>query len=442
MNAFVKIAQTLHLAKLAPLLTLLYGLLLAQMPVFGAVWPVTARWDQAAELRYSQWVEDHFHSEFFYRDTPYELIATDCADAAYGMRMVFAFENNLPYAIRQPGDAARLITQASSRFDHLPAGLIRFRAFMNWIMSITNTATLVRDTYPVSIERGQIRPGIIYLTSRTHAMQIVSLTQSGVIRYLESTAPREVRPMRSMLGFPHQVPADPRAGANSDGFRRFKTPQDYGKSERLLPGYGDEQFEQARRFGRETLPFYEWMQTRLAIEPEEPRQLARRSMFAICELTYDRASAVDEAQEVLLELRQQGRRCMNAAEFDEHSTPTRDRLLMRAFEHLQQLPERPDWPTVGGRYRGFVEALAGRLAADQLEQIRPELLSWCDVGKIDGGPGRPMDLVELQTLLREGRLVSDPNASIARRWGIAAVDSEQSGIRNQKRASQQCRAPG
>ena len=408
-------------------------------PVRAAVWNVTAQWDEAAEQHYSEWVEQNFHSEFFYRGTPYELIETDCADAAYGMRLVYAFENNLPFTIRQPDDPTRFITQATHRFDHLPAGVVRFRAFLNWIMSITSTATLVHDTYPVRIDRKQIRPGIIYLTWRTHAMQVVALSPTGVIRYLESTAPRAIRPMRAMFGFPHQVPADPRARRHGDGFRRFKTPQDYGRPERLLPGYGIEQFEQAIALQRETLPFHAWLQSQLATEPEPARQLARRSLFALCELAYDRASAVDEAQELLAELRLRGRRCMNANEADEHSTPIRDRLLKRAFEHLQQVPERPDWPAAQGRFRNFVDALTGRLTNEQLQLLRPELLEWCDVGKIDGGPGRPMDLLELQTLLREDRLIADPNAPIAQRWGIADTPAPVNGRRARTWSASSCR---
>lgn len=385
----------------------------------AAVWKVTQQWSDDAERRYAEWVEKNFHDEFYYRGTPYEDIATDCADAAYGMRLAFAYENGLPFAIRDPEGSGRLITQATNRFDHLPAGITRLRGFMNWIMAITGTASLVHDTYPVQINREQIRPGIIYLTWRTHAMQIVSVRPSGVIRYLESTAPRAIRPMRSMLGFPHQVPADPRASVRGDGFRRFKQPQDYGKPERLLTGYGEEQFEQAKALQRETLPFYEWVQTRLATAPEELAQRARRTMFAVCELTYDRANAIDEAQELLKTLRHGGRRCMSPAQADEHSTPTRDRLLKRAFEHLQQLPQRPDWETVSGRYRGFVDLMTGRSDAAETARLRAELLAWCDVGKLDGGPGRPMDLLEVQELARADRLVSDPHASAPERWGLA-----------------------
>lgn len=403
----------------------------------AAVWSTNAQWNDDAEQRYSHWVEQNFNDEFFYRGTPYEDIATDCADAAYGMRMVFAFENRLPFVIRDPADPSRLLSQATNRFDHLPAGLPRFRAFMDWVMVNTGTASLVHDTYPVRLEREQIRPGIIYLTWRIHAMQVVSLLPSGVIRYLESTAPRAIRPMRSMLGFPHQVPADPRARRNGDGFRRFKWPQHYGRAEQHLPGYGSEQFEQARLMQRETLPYYEWVQARLALEPEAPGPLARRTLFAVCELTYDRASAIDEAQVLLAELRHSGRRCMSPSQYDEHSTPTRDALLGRAFEHMNRLPQRADWPTVQGRYRRFVDLLTGRLNDEESARVRPELLNWCNVGKLDGGPGRPMDLLEVQTLARGQRLVSDPHAAPAERWGLGgdAGNGPATGGRNDGPAS-------
>lgn len=396
-------------------------LLTPASPSRAAVWSVVAQWDEAAERRYSEWVANRFDPEFFYRDTPFENIATDCADAAYGMRMAFAYEHGLPFVIRDPMSPGRLLSQATSRFDHLPAGLPRVRAFMEWVMLHTGTASLARDTYPVRIDREQIRPGIVFLTWRTHAMQVVALQPTGVIRYLESTAPRAIRPMRAHLGFPQQVPADPRSPAGGDGFRRFRWPGHYGRPDRLLPGWGDEQFEQARALGRETLAFHDWLQSRLALEPEPPEQRARRTLFTLCELAYDRANAIDEAQVLRAELRRAGRACMTAAEFDEHSTPVRDALLARAFEHVDRLPERADWAAAGGRYRRFVDLLTGRGSADAAG-VRAELLDWCDVGALDGGPGRPMDLVELRALVRAGRLVSDPQVSPAARWGLEDPD--------------------
>ncbi|MFM1989489.1 MAG: hypothetical protein RJA99_2446 [Pseudomonadota bacterium] len=392
-------------------------------PAAAAVWTVTGRWDEAAERRYADWVERRFDERFFYDGSPFGDIATDCADAAYGMRMAFAYEHRLPFVIRDPASPGRLLSQATSRFDHVPGGLPRVRAFMEWVMLHTGTASLARDTYPVRIDREQIRPGVVFLTWGTHAMQVVSLRPTGVIRYLESTAPRAIRPMRAHLGFPQQVPADPRAPDGGDGFRRFRWPEHHDRPDRLLPGWGDEQFERARALGRETLAFHDWVQSRLALEPEPPAQRARRTLFTLCELAYDRANAVDEAQWLRAELRRTGRACLTAAESDEHSTPVRDALLARAFEHVDRLPERADWPEAAGRYRRFVDLLTGHGGGDaDAAAVRAEFLDWCDVGRLDGGPGRPMDLVELRALVRAGRLVADPQASAAARWGLEAPD--------------------
>jgi hypothetical protein len=222
--------------------------------------------------------------------------------------------------------------------------------------------------------------------------------------------------MRSIVGFPHQVPADPRAPSNSDGFRRFKTPADYARRVSDLPGYSVEQFAKARELRREALPFYEWVQSRLALEPEPLESLAHRSMFSICAMAYDRASAVDEALVLQAQLRQQGR-SMTALEINEHSTPTRDQLLLRAMEHLPTLVAREDWSRLSTKYRGFVELMVGRLPVPLQASVRAELLGWCELSKVDGGPIRSMDLQQLQSALKLGRLSSSPQASRAQRWG-------------------------
>jgi hypothetical protein len=318
-----------------------FGMLSALNTAQAAVWPVRAQWNAAVEVEYSNWVQRNFHAEFFFENTPYAEIETDCADAAYGMRMVFAFEHGLPFTIRDPQKTRHLISEQTTRFDRYPEGLPRFLAFMDWIMSITSTATLAHDTYPVQINREQIRPGIIYLTWHAHAMQIVSVRKSGTIQYLASTTPRAIRPMRSSIGYPLYVPADPKARRFGDGFRRFKQPGDFGRPDETLQGYSTEQFQQAQAMNRELLPFYEWVQKRLALESESTGIKVKRAMVAVCEMAWDRGNAIAEAQAVLQRMHQRGRSCMSPAEYEEHSTPGRDRQLLRAFEHLEKLSSEP-----------------------------------------------------------------------------------------------------
>jgi hypothetical protein len=397
---------------------LLFGLFWMLNTAQAAVWPIRAQWDSTTEQAYSSWVQKNFHSEFFFANTPYAEIETDCADAAYGMRMVFAFEHGLPFTIRDPRNARQLISEQTSRFDRYPEGLPRFLAFMDWIMSITSTATLVNDTYPIKIDREQIRPGIIYLTWHTHAMQVVRVRDTGVIRYLASTTPRANRPMRSTIGYPLYVPGDPKARRYGDGFRRFKQPADYGRPDDLLEGYSIEQFQQAEAMNRELLPYYEWVQQRLALVSEPTWINVRRAMISVCEMAWDRGNAVAEAQKLLIRNRQRGRACMSAAEYEEHSTPGRDRQLWRAFEHLEKISSAPRELNEGMLFRDYADHIFSRLAEVQARELDKGLLEWCDIGSVDGGPGRAMNITELYGQLKSGRLQADPHANPRQRWGL------------------------
>ncbi len=305
----------------------------------AAAWPVRAPWDAAMEQTYSSWVQKNFHADFFFADTPYAEPETDGADAAYGMRMVFTYEQGLPFTIRDPRSPRQLISE-------------------------------------------QIRPDIIYLTWHTHAMQVVAVRQTGVIRYLASTTPRANRPMRSTIGYPLDVPGDPKSRRFSDGFRRFKQPADYTRPNDFLEGYSIEQFQQAEVMNRELLPYYEWVQKRLAL-------------IAVCEMAWDRGNAVAEAQKLLTRIRQRGRPCMSTTEYEEHSTPGRDRQLSRAFEHLGKISSEPRELNEGLRFRDYADHIFARLPEARARELDQSLLEWCDIGSVDGGPQRAMSMTEL-----------------------------------------------
>ena len=52
--------------------------------------------------------------------SPYYGISTDCADTAYALRAIFAFENKLPFAITNPSGnrgASLSLNNKSKKFD-------------------------------------------------------------------------------------------------------------------------------------------------------------------------------------------------------------------------------------------------------------------------------------------------------------------------------------
>jgi hypothetical protein len=162
------------------------------------------------------------------------------------------------------------------------------------------------------------------------------------------------------------------------------------------------------------------VEVRLALTDESPSQRARRQLFTLCQMAWDRATVIDEAQQALVAMRRAKRRCMSAADHDAYDTTGRDDALRRAFERTVAHAESAQWAQVDGRFRDFVELMLGRLPEADASRVGPELMRWCDVNRVDGGPGQPMHLAELHALSREGRLVPDPHALPAQRWGLTA----------------------
>jgi hypothetical protein len=394
--------------------------LLLPGPGFAAVWPIERHWSEAEEQRYGQWLADHVDAAIFYDDSPYAPFATDCADSVYAMRMIYAYENRLPFVIADPARSGHLLSQDTARFDHLPAGRRRFRAFLEWIANLTSTSTLANDTYPIAINRAEVRPGVLFLAWHTHAIQIVGVLPTGVLRYLESTSPRAVRVLTTIHGLPLHVPADPQSRRHGDGYRRFKWPEHYGRPEAGLPGFSTEQFALARQLDRDPFAFQEWVRQRLAYTEEHPTGRAHRHMMTLCQMAWERATTIDAAQAILHDQRRRGQRCMGNTNWHAYSTPGRDRGLRRAFDGTLALMARPDWPEVSGKMRRFYTLMADALPPEQVDEVSREFLAWCDIDRVDGGPGRPMHLAELNQLSQLGSLVADPNASVAQRWGLRA----------------------
>lgn len=398
--------------KLARTFLFSLGLLVSQA-AYCAVWETENQWSDDYDIKFSEWVKKDFNQEIFYLKGPYKEIATDCADASYGMRMIFAFENKLPFAIRNITDSRKLITNEINKFDHIADPLMRFRAFMDWIMDITDTGTLSFDSYPVEISRQFIVPGVIYLATRTHSYQVVDLSQSGITTLQYSTTPRAVRTLSRIDTYPHYVPGTFKQRKYADGFRSFKRPEQYELPETQLPGYSIEQFKKSEEVEAMPTEFYDWVVRKLQVVSETLEDKTYRYLVALCYVTWDRAEAVYDAQNYLKRI---GNRCMNASEYDQHSTPGRDKKLKAYFEQLFSLARHSQWNSTSGRYKDFVDLI---LSQDSKKNpVEYDLIQFCDVNRQVGGPGRPMSLYEVYQLIKADKLVSDPNANLRQRWGL------------------------
>ncbi|MBL7672465.1 MAG: hypothetical protein JNM39_18450 [Bdellovibrionaceae bacterium] len=372
------------------------GLVLFQTAAKAAVWKSEKQWSVETENEYSKWVTENWKADIFVdqKSLLYQ-IATDCADASYDMRALFAYTHKLPFR-------AGAFTNEMREFDHIRNEDQRFREFIVKMNSQVSTGTLARDTYPIEISRKSFRPGIIYLSLKptNHSLQIVALSATGVPTILDSTEPSEIRKLQERQMFPPYV-----AQSVQEGFRAFKWPEHYAQPVEKIPGYSLQQFEIQRRLTSMDLYFAEY-QSLVAQRPETRDERAQRFLKIICNETRYRIEVVDGALEFLRD-RQSKNQCLTRSEYEGYSSPSRDRKMAFVFQT---------------GYNMFIDDLTR-------SQLRGETLRKLTSIFSDTGPQSDWCPLRTKSNLRlslwdvwlnvlNRRLASDPHVNEMQRWGF------------------------
>jgi hypothetical protein len=216
--------------------------------------------------------------------------------------------------------------------------------------------------------------------------------------------------------FPFYVPEDKRLG---DGYRRFKQPQNIMRAAIEQPGYSEEQFQLAAELQYDYVKFTDVISGKLAKRPETADEKTQRLLLALCMYANDRAVYVYDAQWYLQQIRGQGRQCMNAKEYDDHSTPGRDKRLTMFFDSIRRHLDHV------GRFDPRSQPARWAKAVFSQDQPPPQemksLNDFCEVQMTLVGEGEQdykMTLRELRQNVEAGSLISDPHAPLPFRWGI------------------------
>ncbi|MBU0499399.1 MAG: hypothetical protein KJ558_01405 [Gammaproteobacteria bacterium] len=360
-------------------------LVISFSPAQAAVWENRNQWSDKWEDRFGQWLGKHFTPDIFVKGK-YGGIAQDCADAVYFARLIFAYENRLPFVIQ---GANGLIDNEMGDFDDQPAQR-RFRRFVAYVGQRVSTNTLMRDTYPVQLNRKWFRPGVVaalphkYGANETagHGQIVTRVERNGVVHYLKSTVPAKVQPLlhTTLNSF---VPA-PKAGS----FRYWKQPRHYGRQENSLPGYGTEQYHLKGIYEDE-------MQRRIALVEEGRDEKLARLAGEVCHQVAERVPMVEEAWRYKRKI---GSRCMTYKEFDDYSTPSRDGKIRKALAYM-------------------VITATGDPNADtkDVSKVAKYMNQAC--GDIEYLPGKRITAAKFAERLMDGKVSSDPNQNPAVRWG-------------------------
>ena len=391
----------------------------------GAVWENEKEWNKEWEDKFSEWVRTEY-SEDFYMVGKYKGIATDCADALYGARMIFAYENKLPFVIKDLTSSStsnKMISNEMSRYDEEATEMDRLMKFMRYVFNITNTRSLPFDTYPVQINRNYVRPGISWIRPRAtagnlfsggsetpgHADMVKEVKDTGVIYMIGSTVPQANRYLKITSGLVF-MPESTRTG-----LRAWKSKETYLMDVESLPGYSQEQF---------TMGYYEvdqnsedwylntdgknrdlnsWTEAitkRLKLRDESKDEEIARYAANACAYIKERVEVVLKSEKERAFMR----RCMSEREYDLYSTPSRDAKIVKALKSMMDL-----------KYDWFITS------ESKVKSMKKYLTPDCRT--LEYKPGKKVEMVNLMYDFLNGNVSSDPNQKLKARWGLAREEA-------------------
>ncbi len=239
-------------------LLIVFLTLLWVKPSFSSVWEVENQWNKDWDLKYREWVKsDAIHRKMFTkRGTIFYKFPTDCADLIYVIRLVFAYNNKLPYVLTAPSDYKEeggILSQASSKWDNIQDQTKRVKAFMHYVSQEKGTNSLVKDSFPLAVK--EITSGDFYVTrwkliffgTNNHSYIIKEIARDGNGLFYASDAPREVRKLAKTKKYPDFV-----YKSKPWGYRRWRKPEHILMSERDIPteeGLSYEQYDILKKVG-------------------------------------------------------------------------------------------------------------------------------------------------------------------------------------------------
>lgn len=440
---------------------ILASILLSGSLAHAEIWQETNQWNDEWEAKYSEFVAQNITTDMFTNiNSAYYGLPTDCADLTYFARAIFAKENSLPFILntKWTGTSER-ISNRTSRFDKVSdeVGMVKFpgdngqmkevqlsvplkngkfRAFLKALGDEVGTWSLPYDTYPIKIDRDNLRGGAVYLrqgynrmspweavqTFLTgtppnpaappgHALLVQNVRSSGAIEFIQSTLPKKVRDLSKIYEI-ELLPTN-----NQLGFRRFIQPQHIGKAaNESFQGYSTEQFTEIGReiytnnncngdnFGspncnnngetrskrRNIKQFRKDVMERLATQAETDEERNERVVNTLCGAIRQRADVILTAEPKRLAY---GGSCMDLGAYDSYSTPSRDEQIRQFIKQLSFWGNKTS-----------------------------KLLQKCGSVKIDL-TGTMYPIESLVSNFRSGKYSSNPNEKILVRWGFESASS-------------------
>ncbi len=364
----------------------------------GRSWEVyKPAWEAADEAGYSAFVQALGRSDCTSIDSclkdeanPYRSpvdpdLPGDCADMAYVLRAYYAWKNGLPFSYQnamRTADRSRQDLRYSSEgnlvagrrqilnsVSNAPAFIARIGGEVSTAMFRTNPEAghgrNFDDFYPVRIERGAVRPGILAYDIYGHVGIVYDILDDGRVLVVASHPDNSVT--RTTYG-PNFMRSKPELGAGLKAWRPIfvdgaKTDPDgslQGGSLRAAENNTIPDFSMEQYFGNtphpsgiwhygefryqdRTLKYYDYVRRKLAAPgfAYDPVEELRFGLETICGALKARKVAVDAAYTSRIHLRPHPDKLPpnifgTFGDWEEYSTPSRDARLKVSFIELRR----------------------------------------------------------------------------------------------------------
>jgi hypothetical protein len=353
------------------------------------IWEVgDRRWTIEEERRFEKWVEETITEDFFIR----YKIPTDCADAVYAIRWIYARIARLPAAATTKD--GEWVGHWSTDWKHLPTHPEwhqdkRFRAVLFYLFPRTWTGTLPLDTYPVRISADSVTPGTLFLETESHTGMIRRVFRDGShphpLQTWESALPIKIQKL-SMKYFFSGRP-ELRAGS---GLVRFRWPVSENGEWKYLPVkehpfYSEEQY--APNFAKGYTDFIEAVARRIDPSSYAPMEKVLKVTRTINRYLKERVPIVRAGYEKC-----RNENCPEGSELWEiHNTMGRDGMIVLMMVYLSEIIE-----------------------SDNLDR---DLVKWMmEVTPVDISEERSLTFLDVYKNTQW--LSSHPGDSIEARWGL------------------------
>lgn len=395
-------------------------LFISSPKVFSAVWEDTQVWSLQYEEEFSAWMQSSAVNDNIFVDSksPYYGVKTDCADTAYALRAIFAYEHSLPFAIYNPSgsrNSVKTINNRQKSWDSRATSRERLIAMINDIGETVGTENLAHfDTFPIAIK--SINSGSLFMYKIKarfgnfirHAYNIKGINDVGTFDVIYSTQANKAKGLPLIRRKDKEFDNAP---VNPWGFRKFRWPEHLGRELESIPqelGPSSEQYALASSLGE--AGFFKYVTKTLSRSNESSADRLARTFKTACT---EAQARIDYVNQGLAHLKVINNKCMNYEEFDAYSTPARDQNLKELFEKMlkayNDAANFGELNTIPPQLLEFVEIIFKNKSVSNTD-----LLNACP---INYRPNVSIDLAVLWKRISKGALSSHPNDVVEVRWG-------------------------